>query len=238
MIVVGKSWVGRVRSRNEDVYWSRPDLNSCGVADGMGGLDSGHIAARMTADAVTDEIRERGSESLDAEALSEVIKAANRTVFQRARELPDVEVMGATLVMLQIVDNTSFVCHAGDARGYLLRNSKLCQLTRDHSLVNDLLDSGELTEAELETSTIRNQVTQGIGPSQVVQPTVSNLALQQQDLFMLCSDGLTGFVSNSALEEVMNEHRPNLNLLLDALIAMAGEYGSTDNITVVLAEIN
>ena len=238
MIAFGKSWVGRVRSRNEDVYWIRPELNHCGVADGMGGFDSGHIAARMTADAVTMGIRELDSEELNRESLIEIIKQANRDVHMRGRELPDVRVMGATLVMFQVVGKDGFVCHAGDARCYRLREGELDQLTRDHSVVNEKIDQGELTEEEAKTTRINNQVTQGIGPSQVVVPTISEVNLSQNDLFMLCSDGLSGFVDNEVIKTTMNQHRANVPLMLDKLIDLAGEHGSTDNITVVLAEVN
>ena len=238
MIVVGKSWVGRVRSRNEDVYWTRPELGLCGVADGMGGYDSGHIAARMTADAVTHGVREQGPATLNRDSLEAIIKQANREVHTRGRELADVRIMGATLVMLQLVDDIGYVCHAGDARAYLLRDQVLMQVTRDHSLINQKIDSGELSVEEAMTSLSSSVVTQGIGPSQVVKPTITELPLNGNDLFMLCSDGLTGFVENEALESLMNQHRRNINLLLNKLIDAADAHGSTDNISVVLAEVN
>ena len=237
MIVVGKSWVGRVRSRNEDVYWTRPELNLCGVADGMGGFDAGHIAARLTADSVTQAVRDQGHESMDSSSLEAIIKQANREVHARGRELPDVRVMGATLVMLQRVAGTGFVCHAGDARAYLLRDQELTQLTRDHNVINQKIDNGEMTEIEAQTARIANPVTQGIGPSQVVTPTISEVAVEAKDLFMLCSDGLSGFVDNEALAKLMSDNRSNVNLLLNKLIDAAGDHGSTDNITVVLAEM-
>lgn len=238
MLVFGKSWVGRVRSRNEDVYWLRPELNHCGVADGMGGFDSGHIAARMTADSITMAIREQEQEGLNLESLMQIVKQANRDVYMRSRELPDVRIMGATLVMLQFVDEEGFVCHAGDARCYRLREGSLDQLTRDHSVINEKIDRGEMTLEEAIANRISNQVTQGIGPSQVVSPTITEVDLSQRDLFLLCSDGLTGFVDNQIIETTMNQHRSNVPLLLDKLIDLASEHGSTDNITVVLAEVN
>ena len=215
----------------------RPELNHCGVADGMGGFDSGHIAARMTADAVTMGVRQEGHESLNKESLISIVKQANSEVHTRGRELPDVRVMGATLVMLQVVNTTGYVCHAGDARCYLLRDTELNQLTRDHSVINEKIDRGEMTEEEAKLRGINNQVTQGIGPSQVVSPSVTEVPLVANDLFMLCSDGLTGFVDNDAIQEVMNQNRGNVPLLLNKLIDVAGEHGSTDNITVVLAEV-
>ena len=238
MILVGKSWVGQVRSRNEDVYWARPELSQCGVADGMGGYDYGHIAARMTADAITQAFREIAIESLDAEQVVQIIKQTNTDIHLRARDLPDVRVMGATLVMLQLVDDTAFIGHVGDSRCYRLRGSEVNQLTRDHSVVNQMIDEGKLTIEDAATSNVRNQVTQAIGPSMVVQPSVRVETVEQNDLYLLCSDGLSGFVSNEQLESTMIEHRGNLSLLVDRLINMASESGSTDNITVVLAAIS
>lgn len=238
MIVIGKSWKGRVRSRNEDVYWTRPELRLCGVADGMGGYDSGHIAARMTADAVTEGVRGVGAENLDRDHLESIVKDANRSVHKRSRELADVRIMGATLVMLQLGIESGFVCHAGDARAYRLRAEEFTQLTRDHNVINEKVDNGEITAEEAKAAGSDSRVTQGIGPSQVVKPTIAELDLQPKDLFMLCSDGLTGFVENDVLCELMREHRANINVLLTKLIDAASEHGSTDNITVVLAEMN
>lgn len=238
MILVGKSWVGQVRSRNEDVYWARPDIQSCGVADGMGGYDCGHVAARMTADAITQSLRETDANAVDDQKLIQYIKQANVDVHNRARELPDVSIMGSTVVLLYLIDSKGYICHVGDSRCYVLRESKLSQLTRDHSVVNQMIDSGELKPEEAEHSNVRNQVTQAIGPSMVVQPSVVEYEVQTRDLFMLCSDGLSGFVSNEAIEALMIEHKDNANLLLDRLINAAADSGSTDNITVVLAEIN
>ena len=238
MILVGKTWKGRVRSRNEDVYWTRPELQLCGVADGMGGLDAGHIAARMTADEITQRIRDLGPENMDCETLETIVKQANREIHARARALPDVRAMGATLVMLKLVADLGFICHAGDSRAYLLRNDDFTQMTRDHNLINEKIDQGELREEEANSPREDNRVMQCIGPSQVVKPTITEFEVQPKDLFMLCSDGLTGFVSNDALSSIMHEHRSNINLLLDKLIDAAGDHGSTDNITVVLAEVN
>ena len=204
----------------------------------MGGLDAGHIAARMTADEVTQRIRDLGPENMDCETLETVVKQANREIHARARALPDVRAMGATLVMLQLVADLGFICHAGDSRAYLLREDEFSQMTRDHNVINEKVDQGEITEEEAKISPVDNRVLQCIGPSQVVKPTITECEVQPKDLFMLCSDGLSGFVNNEALSSIMHEHRSNINLLLDKLIDAAGDHGSTDNITVVLAEIH
>ena len=175
---------------------------------------------------------------MDCATLEEIVKQANRVVHARARELPDVSAMGATLVMLQVVAESAFICHAGDSRAYLLRNDEFTQMTRDHNLTNERLDRGELTEEEARDLQKDNRVMQCIGPSQVVKPTIAEFETHPKDLFMLCSDGLSGFVNNDALSTIMHEHRGNINLLMDKLIDAAGEHGSTDNITVVLAEVN
>lgn len=204
----------------------------------MGGLDAGHIAARMTADEVTQRIRDLGPDNMDRETLETIVKEANREIHARARALPDVRAMGATLVMLKLVADLGFICHAGDSRAYRLRNDDFTQMTRDHNVVNEKIDQGEMTEEEARSSPVDNRVLQCIGPSQVVKPTVTECEVQPKDLFMLCSDGLSGFVGNDALSSIMHEHRSNINLLLDKLIDAAGDHGSTDNITVVLAEVN
>lgn len=226
-----------MRSRNEDVYWTRPDLRVCGVSDGMGGLDAGHIAARMTADEITQAIRESDEPQQTPEHLDSIIRQANREIHARASALPDVRAMGATLVMVYFSDSMAYVCHAGDSRAYLLRDEKLLQLTRDHNLVNEKFENGEITQAEADAAPQDSRITRCIGPSQVLRPTINELPIQAKDLIMLCSDGLTGFVDNETLSETMNQYRANTNVLLDKLIDAASDHGSTDNITVVLAEI-
>ena len=220
------------------MYWTRPELRLCGVADGMGGLDAGHIAARMTADEITQAIRENGIEGIGAENFDQIIRQANRVIHARGSALPDVRAMGATLVMLHFADASAYVCHAGDSRAYLLREEEFTQLTQDHNVVNDKLESGEITQAEADAAPKDSRITRCMGPSQVVKPTISEFDVQPNDLFMLCSDGLCGFVDNETLGSIMNQYKSNVNLLLDKLIDAASDHGSTDNITVVLAEQN
>ena len=237
MNFIGKSWKGRVRSRNEDVYWTRPELQMCGVADGMGGLDAGHIAARMTADEVTQRIRDLGISDVDQQSLEDIVKQANLAVHSRARDLPEVRAMGSTLVMLYSVEDAVYVCHAGDSRAYLLREDDFTQLTLDHNLVNEKFERGEISAEEAEAAPPDSRITQCIGPSQVIKPTINKVSVQPRDLFMLCSDGLSGFVDNNSISKIMHDFRANVNLLLEKLIDAAGDHGSTDNITVVLAEV-
>lgn len=204
----------------------------------MGGLDAGHIAARMTADEITQAIREVGIDGIDAAGFDQIIRQANRVIHARSTALPDVRAMGATLVMMHFRDASAYVCHAGDSRAYLLRDEEFTQLTRDHNLVNDKLERGEITEEEADAAPKDSRITRCMGPSQVVKPTISEFDLRPNDLFMLCSDGLCGFVDNDTLYSIMKQYRSNINLLLDKLIDAAGEHGSTDNITVVLAVAN
>lgn len=223
-----------MRSRNEDVALIRPERNLLAVADGMGGRNGGHIAARVAIDEIADSVPVSVN---DESQLSDAAERANKLVYRRAQENPDLTGMGATIVMMTIIDDEAVFCHVGDSRGYLFRDSKVEQITKDHSLVQEQVDRGLITPGQAKYAMNRSVVTQAIGPSMVISPTTTPCKFQQEDIFLLCSDGLSDYVDEDVIQEILSMNCDNLRNAVTSLIDKAADQGSTDNITVVLGKI-
>ena len=235
LIAAGRSWIGNVRSRNEDVALIRPERNLLAVADGMGGRNGGHIAARVAIDEIVDSVPVRVE---NESQLSDATERANKLVFRRAQENPDLSGMGATIVVMTIVDDAAVFCHVGDSRGYLFRDSKIEQLTKDHSVVQEQVDRGLITPDEARHALNRSVVTQAIGPSMVISPTTTQCKIQPEDIFLLCSDGLSDFVEEGVMQDILSTNGGNLRKAVASLIDEAADQGSTDNITAVVGKID
>ena len=234
----GKSWVGRVRSRNEDVYSVRPEFRFLAVADGMGGTSAGHIASRITIDEISDSLYEINQErQIEAADLVDAVVKANLTVYERGQMYTDFAGMGTTIVSAYINDTKGIFCHVGDSRAYLFRKKELTRVTKDHSVVQELVDNGEMTLEQAQKAPNKNLITRSIGPKPEVQPEITVQELQEGDVLMLCSDGVSDFVPDAEIREVMDAHSHNLRFLTSMLIEAADKHGSTDNITTVVAKI-
>jgi serine/threonine protein phosphatase PrpC len=216
---------GRRRRRNEDSYVIDPPLFA--VADGMGGAQAGEIASKLAAGA----IKERGA---DVESL---IQEANRRVHQRSLEDPNTSGMGTTLTVAAVEDGVVSIGHVGDSRAYLVRDGKLEQLTEDHSLVGELMRSGKLSPEEAETHPQRSMITRALGTDPNVDVDIFAVEPRPDDLFLLCSDGLTSMVDDREILRLVGEKRGDLQGLVKALIKAANKGGGEDNITVIAFEI-
>jgi serine/threonine protein phosphatase PrpC len=218
---------GRKRLRNEDAFVCQPPLFA--VADGMGGAQAGEIASRLAAGAVKgDEAAGSGERRVQ-----ELIQEANRRVHQRSIEDPNASGMGTTLTLAVVDDGLVSIGHVGDSRAYLVREGRLEQLTEDHSLVGELMRSGELSAEEAESHPQRSVITRALGTDPDVDVDTFELALREGDLFLLCSDGLTSMVDDEEILELVERHRLDLDRLVQALIRTANRGGGEDNITVV-----
>lgn len=237
MRAVGRSWQG-IRSRNEDVYTIREDLNMAAVADGMGGAPGGNIASRLAVDEFADSL-ERFSPNghYEDEDLVNAALSAHTVVQERPSFQPELTGMGSTIVAAVFHDTDLSLCHVGDSRAYLYRQKELIQLTRDHSVVQDMLDDGKITKEEAEQVVFKSTLSQALGPSEAVVPEVTHLEMQERDVLLLCSDGLCGFVPDEEIAEVLKAHGHNLRTGMNILVETAVKFGSTDNITVVLAKV-
>jgi len=223
-----KSDTGRQRRSNEDSYFERAPVFA--VADGMGGARAGEVASRMVVELLDEGLPDGGS---DEERLAERVREANARIHERAASDTDRAGMGTTLTAACVGDHSVAIAHVGDSRAYRMRDGELEQITRDHSLVGELVRRGKLTEAEAEDHPQRSVITRALGPEATVDVDTWSYPAQAGDVFLLCSDGLTSMVP----EEQIADQLRGASSLKEAgrrLIEEANERGGRDNITVVL----
>ncbi|MFN2467368.1 MAG: Stp1/IreP family PP2C-type Ser/Thr phosphatase [Gaiellaceae bacterium] len=222
---------GRRRRRNEDAFVCQPPLYA--IADGMGGAQAGEVASRLAAAVV----REGGRSGEPAEArVRALIQEANRRVHRRASEDAAASGMGTTMTVALVEDGQVTIGHVGDSRAYRLRAGTLEQLTDDHSLVGELMRSGKLSPEEAEAHPQRSVITRALGTEPAVDVDTFTVAVEEGDLFLLASDGLSSMVSDEAIRSTLERNRGDLDAAAKALVVAANRGGGEDNITVVLFE--
>ena len=228
-----KTDTGRRRLRNEDDYICEPPLFA--VADGMGGARAGEVAAGIAAAA----LEEAGAETRGAEGVIALITEANRRIWERSLADPETAGMGAvvTAALVDAAAGTVAIGHVGDSRAYLLRNGTLAQLTTDHSLVAELVESGVLTPEEAERHPQRSAITRALGTEPAVAVDSFTVAAEPGDVFLLCSDGLSMMVADEDIASAIEAADRDPARAAEALVAAANARGGEDNVTVVLFEI-
>jgi len=226
---------GRRRRRNEDAFVLQPPLFA--VADGMGGAQAGELASRLAAAALIAEgDTDPGG---DAEKrLVDLIQTANQRIYERSSEDAGVSGMGTTMTAALVKNDLVSFGHVGDSRAYLIRNGTLDQLTEDHSLVAELLRSGKLSPEEAETHPQRSVITRALGTDPDVDVDTFSIGACPDDIFLLCSDGLTNMVDDEVILRIVEGSRIDLEAAARALIVEANQAGGDDNITVVFFEIS
>jgi PPM family protein phosphatase len=224
---------GRRRRHNEDAYVCQPPLFA--VADGIGGAQAGELASSLAAAAVRDDSSDgSGDGRYRVDAL---IQEANRRVYQRQSEDASLSGMGTTMTVALVDDGHVWIGHVGDSRAYLVRDEKLEQLTEDHSLVAELVRSGRLSPEEADSHPQRSVVTRALGTDPDVDVDTFSIDAKPNDLFMICSDGLTSMVSDDAILEEIRRYRDDLRAAAKGLVRAANRGGGEDNITVVFFEL-
>ena len=219
--------VGRQRQGNEDNLFVQSPLFV--VADGMGGAQAGEVASQMAVEAFHGGMPNGAPD----QALIGIINKANQRIHDHSRADSSHHGMGTTVTAAYVTEDDVVIAHVGDSRAYLLRDGELTRLTRDHSLVGELVDRGKLTEEEAEIHPQRSVITRALGPEREVQVDTERIAARPGDVFLLCSDGLTSMVREPGLKPVLTE-APTLEEAGRRLIAAANEAGGRDNITVIL----
>jgi PPM family protein phosphatase len=219
--------LGRQRQGNEDNFFVRAPLFV--VADGMGGAQAGEVASEMAVESF-----DRGlPDGSPADGLVSVIEDANRRIHDRSRAEAQRAGMGTTVTAAYVGEDEVTIAHVGDSRAYVLRDGELTRLTRDHSLVGELVARGKLTEEQAETHPQRSVITRALGPEPEVQVDVQVYQARAGDLFMVCSDGLTSMVPELRVREIL-EAAGSLEEAGRELIGAANDAGGRDNITVIL----
>jgi serine/threonine protein phosphatase PrpC len=223
-----RSDTGRQRRENEDSAYAASPLFV--VADGMGGAQAGEVASRIAIEAFQDGLRGAGTAE---ERLAERARTANRQIHERSRTEVGSEGMGTTLTAAYVDDSQLAIAHVGDSRAYLFRDGKLSRLTQDHSLVDELVRRGKLTEEQAAEHPQRSIITRALGPEPDVEVDTFTYPLRAEDVLLLCSDGLTSMISEQDVARVLSSAH-GLEEAARALIQEANDAGGRDNITVVL----
>ncbi len=219
---------GRVRHHNEDR--SVASSRILAVADGMGGAKAGEVAAQVAVDSVS------GLTTADSESVRRAIERANRAIRRMASEDPDKSGMGTTMTAAVVRDGQLDVIHVGDSRAYLWRDGRLSQVTEDHSVVGELVRRGSITAEEAENHPHRNVITRALGAEAEVQADTVSTGLREDDVVLLCSDGLSSYVSEADIAAALAA-APSLADAARALVDRANAAGGIDNVTVVLARV-
>lgn len=239
----GLSDPGNVRQQNQDAYRIETfDRRSmlCVVCDGMGGAKSGNIASALAIDVFVQEVEATRTSGMTDEQIGRMLKAgvkqANFSVYDQAMQFSDFEGMGTTLVAVYIEGNRAFVVNVGDSRAYLLNNNGVGRITTDHSLVQVMIQRGELTPEEARHYPGKNLITRAIGTEPVVECDLFRLQVERGDCILLCTDGLSNLVDEQEmLFEVV--HGVNRQLCCQRLLEIAKSRGAPDNVTSVLTLI-
>lgn len=232
--------VGLKRAVNQDyVFNTDESVGSFGnlyiVADGMGGHNAGDMASRICVETVIESIRE-SKLITPVSVLEEAIRLAHEKVVEVAGSAPEYEGMGTTVVISTVADDKLFVANIGDSRLYLLRDS-LEQITEDHSLVEEMVKSGEITKEKVRSHPNKNIITRALGVGAEVQADFFQIDINENDIILMCSDGLTNMMEDIDIEYTIKNNRDNLEKAMMELLTKANEAGGKDNITVLLARV-
>jgi len=244
LAIVGHTDVGLIRDHNEDyIAWELP-IGLVLLADGMGGHNAGEVASELAVSCIRDALEDvlrpdmLASGVINfADALRESVIYANDEIIRVASERQECAGMGTTIVVLLFHGEKVILASVGDSRIYRLREGKLTQLTTDHSLIQEMLDNGFISQEEAQNSTSRNLITRALGIADVVEVDVKTDASQNGDSYLLCSDGLTDLATDSEILQLLLLHEDDHETACKELIACANGKGGKDNTSVILVDL-
>ena len=225
--------IGLVRKTNEDSYICEPP-HLFVVADGMGGHVAGEIASALATTTVSRYIRENAGASNYEELLKLAIMQANTSIYQLSQSKEEFNGMGTTITAVYVDGDTVYWGHVGDSRIYLLRNGEFSQITNDHSLVWELVQSGTITRDEAQIHPQRNMLTRAAGTSCLIKIDTGVILWESGDILLMCTDGLTNMVSEQDIYNLIKDRQGNLESIVNQLVVQAKHTGGFDNITTIL----
>ena len=240
---------GMVRDHNEDAVFVNPNLGLVILADGMGGYNAGEVASSMATTLLSSELETAFATTPPYEAdgaagpvfahhaIRDKVALVNSAIYNAAESQPQYAGMGTTLVTALFYDNQATVAHIGDSRLYRLRDGELSVITRDHSLLQEQIDSGMITAEEARFSQNKNLVTRALGVDPDVETEMHDYPVQPGDLYLLCSDGLNDMVEDEEIQMTLQMLAANLELAATQLIQMANDNGGRDNVSVILVKV-
>jgi len=223
--------VGRVREANQDSFLVDDPLYA--VADGMGGHLAGDVASATAVEVITDMSQD--GHSADPSALESYLKEANRAIWEKARQDPNLQGMGTTCTLMHVDGTTVHLAHVGDSRAYLLRDGELSQITEDHTLVQRMVREGRLSAEEAPHHPQRSIITRALGVDAEVDVDILSLEVSDGDRMLLCSDGLSSMIDDGAIGDILRR-TDEPQAVADALVEAANEGGGEDNVTVVVVD--
>ncbi|NLK99704.1 MAG: Stp1/IreP family PP2C-type Ser/Thr phosphatase [Clostridiales bacterium] len=232
--------IGEKRRINQDYVFC--EVNAIGnlpnlfiVADGMGGHNAGDYASRFCVEFITENIRNSDIESPIA-LIEEAIKDTNKQLYEKSKQQIDYEGMGTTLVVATIYDNDMYVANIGDSRLYVI-GKEIRQITEDHSLVQAMVKTGELDRDEAKAHPNKNIITRALGTNETAQPDFFEVELAEDDIVLMCSDGLTNMLNDETIEQIIKENADDPKIAAETLVKQANENGGKDNITVIIVKV-
>ena len=235
---------GRARENNEDALAVDDVTQLCVLADGMGGYNAGEIASGMATAFIKSEMARWLSEAGKHAKIKEIRRAleicvenANRSIFNASDSNPQYSGMGTTLVVGVFHGAHLILGHIGDSRCYRLRNGELIQITKDHSLLQEQIDAGLITQEQAASSSIKNLVTRALGVEDAVMLELNEHEVEAGDWYLMCSDGLSDMVDDAEIASILGGPLP-MEQKADSLVAAANEHGGRDNISVLLVQVD
>jgi protein phosphatase len=247
--VANRSHPGMVRAHNEDAVF----VDGAGLAilaDGMGGYNAGEVASGIAVNVIKEGLLPELASGRDlskvdvhtglthaALLLQQQIAAANKGIYEAAQNRPECAGMGTTVVAVVFHGTRVSIAHIGDSRCYRLRGDRFEQLTRDHSLLQEQIDSGQISADQARFSLNKNLVTRALGIEAIVPADIAEYRVEPDDIYLLCSDGLTDMVDTEVVHGVVDEQRATLEVAATQLIELANQNGGRDNISVILARV-
>jgi serine/threonine protein phosphatase PrpC len=245
LLMTGLTDPGRLREQNEDSIACVPPAGLAVVADGMGGHKAGEVASKLAVDIITRHIigvlsgaGTNSDSQLESKMVSDAIQLANRSIFELAQQQPDYAGMGSTVVVVVFHGDKLCVGHVGDSRLYRFHHGILEQITQDHSVVQELVNRGLATAEEARVAVNKNLVTRALGVDAAVTPDISEEIVSDEDIFLLCSDGLNDVLADGDIELMLTEHQRHLDTAAKQMVDIANERGGPDNISVILVRAN
>ena len=232
MKIYGITDKGMVRKSNQDCFYISEQGSWCVIADGMGGHNGGEIASTMAVRIIGDFMAQPNDDAEDA--LRTAIVAANNAVYKKSTEKSELDGMGTTVVLLKMDGNIAYIGHVGDSRAYYINGEKIIQLTKDHSIVQKLIDSGTITQNQAKNHPQKNLITRAVGTERFVEIDVNRVICTAGDYILLCTDGLSSMVDDKDIFKIIME---NPDTAVKNLVDAANSAGGRDNVTAVLIKL-
>jgi protein phosphatase len=236
----GLTHIGMKRKNNQDNFILVPEQNLFVVADGMGGHKGGETASAIAVATIADFYKSGSPGNNPVKRMQQAIVAANAAIQKKGSTDASLQGMGTTTVAIHFNGTRAFVGHVGDSRCYLVHPDRIWQVTRDHSLVQEKLRAGLITRAQLKTDRMKNVITRSVGFEDEVNVDVYQLEPHPGDVFVMCSDGLSGMVDDSEIKDIISDlvfNKGDAEGACKQLIDSANEHGGDDNVTVVMVRV-